>query len=48
MNRAMEGMGGDVVKKYRIYEKALERLLKGAVSGFVTGLAPLASLQSAR
>jgi hypothetical protein len=24
MNRAMEGMGGTVVKKYRIYEKALE------------------------
>jgi hypothetical protein len=24
MNRAMEGMGGKVVKKYRIYEKALE------------------------
>jgi hypothetical protein len=24
MNRAMEGMGGRVVKKYRIYEKALE------------------------
>jgi len=23
MNRAMEGMGGEVVKKYRIYEKAL-------------------------
>jgi GNAT superfamily N-acetyltransferase len=23
MNRAMEGMGGDVVKKYRIYQKAL-------------------------
>ena len=23
MNRAMEGMGGKVVKKYRIYEKAL-------------------------
>jgi GNAT superfamily N-acetyltransferase len=28
MNRAMEGMGGTVVKKYRIYEKAL-----GAVAG---------------
>jgi GNAT superfamily N-acetyltransferase len=24
MNRAMEGMGGEIVKKYRIYEKALE------------------------
>jgi GNAT superfamily N-acetyltransferase len=24
MNRAMEGMGGKVVKKYRLYEKALE------------------------
>jgi GNAT superfamily N-acetyltransferase len=24
MNRAMEGMGGTVVKKYRLYEKALE------------------------
>jgi len=24
MNRAMEGMGGQVVKRYRIYEKALE------------------------
>ena len=23
MNRAMEGMGGKVVKKYRLYEKAL-------------------------
>jgi hypothetical protein len=23
MNRAMEGMGGTVIKKYRIYEKAL-------------------------
>ena len=23
MNRAMEGMGGKVVKKYRVYEKAL-------------------------
>jgi hypothetical protein len=23
MNRAMEGMGGHVVKRYRIYEKAL-------------------------
>ena len=26
MNRAMEGMGGKVVKNYRIYEKALRRL----------------------
>ena len=25
MNRAMEGMGGDVVKRYRLYEKALRR-----------------------
>jgi GNAT superfamily N-acetyltransferase len=25
MNRAMEGMGGEVVKKYRIYEKAIGR-----------------------
>jgi GNAT superfamily N-acetyltransferase len=25
MNRAMEGMGGTVVKRYRIYEKALQR-----------------------
>jgi len=24
MNRAMEGMGGEIVKRYRIYEKALE------------------------
>jgi GNAT superfamily N-acetyltransferase len=24
MNRAMEGMGGEVVKKYRIYEKAIQ------------------------
>ncbi len=23
MNRAMEGMGGEIVKRYRIYEKAL-------------------------
>jgi GNAT superfamily N-acetyltransferase len=23
MNRAMEGMGGEVIKKYRLYEKAL-------------------------
>jgi hypothetical protein len=23
MNRAMEGMGGKVVKRYRVYEKAL-------------------------
>ncbi|HUC07758.1 MAG TPA: hypothetical protein VMR96_06680, partial [Solirubrobacterales bacterium] len=23
MNRAMEGMGGKVVKKYRVYERAL-------------------------
>jgi GNAT superfamily N-acetyltransferase len=27
MNRAMEGMGGEVVKKYRLYEKALQRPL---------------------
>ena len=26
MNRAMEGMGGSVVKKYRIYEKPIESL----------------------
>ena len=25
MNRAMEGMGGNIVQKYRIYEKALEK-----------------------
>ena len=25
MNRAMEGMGGQVVKRYRIYERALEK-----------------------
>ncbi len=26
MNRAMEGMGGTVVKKYRVYEKAIQPL----------------------
>jgi GNAT superfamily N-acetyltransferase len=26
MNRAMEGMGGKIVKRYRLYEKALEQL----------------------
>jgi GNAT superfamily N-acetyltransferase len=26
MNRAMEGMGGEVVKRYRLYERALQRL----------------------
>jgi hypothetical protein len=25
MNRAMEGMGGTVVRRYRLYEKLLER-----------------------
>ena len=25
MNRAMEGMGGNVVQRYRIYEQALGR-----------------------
>jgi hypothetical protein len=24
MNRAMEGMGGEIVKRYRIYERDLE------------------------
>ena len=24
MNRAMEGMGGEIVKRYRLYEKALQ------------------------
>jgi hypothetical protein len=24
MNRAMEGMGGKIVKRYRIFEKALD------------------------
>ena len=24
MNRAMEGMGGKIVKRYRIYEKAMQ------------------------
>ena len=34
MNRAMEGMGGKVVKRYRIYEKALQpRRLRAQVSG---------------
>ena len=33
MNRAMEGMGGKVVKRYRIYERALERHVEPARSG---------------
>jgi hypothetical protein len=28
MNRAMEGMGGKVIKKYRLYEKGLRNSRK--------------------
>jgi GNAT superfamily N-acetyltransferase len=32
MNRAMEGMGGKVVRRYRLYEKELEHPTAGAVT----------------
>jgi GNAT superfamily N-acetyltransferase len=33
MNRAMEGMGGKIVKRYRIFEKPLEKSASTAASG---------------
>ena len=33
MNRAMEGMGGKIVKRYRIFEKPLRRLRAARASG---------------
>jgi hypothetical protein len=38
MNRAMEGMGGKIVKRFRIYEKPLEAEL-GAAAAVSEGVA---------
>ena len=34
MNRAMEGMGGRIVKRYRLYERSLDGRVKPHVPGF--------------
>ena len=48
MNRAMEGMGGTVVKRYRIYERAAAGLIKAHVPGFTLAADAVATHALAR